>query len=218
MDETDGYLFQHKNVINTSLPCEAIYDIKLHHRVWSMVQVMACCLTALSHYLNLCWLIISEVLWHLLEGNFAGNVQEIYPVLLQYGHQMRPMDPPGDPRSYHRWSVWRPVDSLGFAENVLEWKWRDYSIDALISNVRCALVKCRPRLVHFDHFLIGCMVSADYWLADCPELRRATQPSVSWWSIRRARILHFLQHCPSLIWVWKLLLLDYRHIFQGPIS
>ena len=32
-------------------------------------------------------------------------------------------------------------------------------------------------MVHFDHFLIGCMVSADYWLADYPELRRTTQPS-----------------------------------------
>ena len=32
---------------------------------WStLVQVMACCLTAPSHYLNSCWLIISKVLWH----------------------------------------------------------------------------------------------------------------------------------------------------------
>ena len=34
-------------------------------RSWSTVaQVMACCLTAPSHYLNQCWLIISKVLWH----------------------------------------------------------------------------------------------------------------------------------------------------------
>ena len=33
--------------------------------IWStLVQVMACCLTAPSHYLNQCWLIISKVLWH----------------------------------------------------------------------------------------------------------------------------------------------------------
>ena len=32
---------------------------------WStLVQAMACCLTAPSHYLNQCWLIISKVLWH----------------------------------------------------------------------------------------------------------------------------------------------------------
>ena len=30
----------------------------------TLVQVMACCLTAPSHYLNQCWLIITEVLWH----------------------------------------------------------------------------------------------------------------------------------------------------------
>ena len=34
-------------------------------RSWSaLAQVMACCLTAPSHYLNHCWLIISKVLWH----------------------------------------------------------------------------------------------------------------------------------------------------------
>ena len=30
----------------------------------TLAQVMACCLTAPSHYLNQCWLIISKVLWH----------------------------------------------------------------------------------------------------------------------------------------------------------
>ena len=34
----------------------------------TLAQVMACCLTAPSHYLNQCWLIISKVMWHLLEG------------------------------------------------------------------------------------------------------------------------------------------------------
>ena len=29
-----------------------------------LAQVMACCLTAPSHYLNQCWLIIDKVLWH----------------------------------------------------------------------------------------------------------------------------------------------------------
>ena len=34
-------------------------------RAWStLVQVMACCLMAPSHYLNQCWLIISKVLWY----------------------------------------------------------------------------------------------------------------------------------------------------------
>ena len=30
----------------------------------TLAQVTACCLTAPSHYLNQCWLIISKVLWH----------------------------------------------------------------------------------------------------------------------------------------------------------
>ena len=68
------------------------------------------------------------------------------------GRQMRPMSPPGDPRPCHRWSVCRPIDSLGFAENVLEWNWRDNSADALISNVHCALSKWGSCLVHFDNF------------------------------------------------------------------
>ena len=40
-------------------------DAMWRWRSWStLVQVMVCCLTAPSHYLNQCWLIISKVLWH----------------------------------------------------------------------------------------------------------------------------------------------------------
>ena len=42
---------------NLLWPSDAIW----WHRSWSTLsQVMACCLTAPSHYLNQCWLIISE--------------------------------------------------------------------------------------------------------------------------------------------------------------
>ena len=34
----------------------------------TLAQVMACCLTASSHYLNQCWLIIGEVPWHSSQG------------------------------------------------------------------------------------------------------------------------------------------------------
>ena len=37
----------------------------------TLVQVMACCLTAQSHYLNQCWLNITEVPWCSSERNFA---------------------------------------------------------------------------------------------------------------------------------------------------
>ena len=38
---------------------------------------MAWCLTAPTHYLNQCWLIIKGVLWHSPESNFTGNAQDI---------------------------------------------------------------------------------------------------------------------------------------------
>ena len=47
--------------VNSLGPSDAIWP----WRSWStLVQVMACCLMAPSHYLNQCWLIISKVLWH----------------------------------------------------------------------------------------------------------------------------------------------------------
>ena len=42
-------------------------------------QVEDCCMTAPSHYLNRCWLIITEVLWHSPDGNYTGNAQGIGP-------------------------------------------------------------------------------------------------------------------------------------------
>ena len=46
---------------------------------WTLAQVMACCLTASSHYLNQCWLIIIGVLQHAHQSNFIGWVQEFNP-------------------------------------------------------------------------------------------------------------------------------------------
>ena len=40
----------------------------------TLVQIMACCLAAPSHYLNLCWLISKDVLWHSSDRNLRGNV------------------------------------------------------------------------------------------------------------------------------------------------
>ena len=41
------------------------------------------------------------------------------------------------------------------------------------------LIKMQIPFDPFWPFLIGCMVSADYWLTDYPELRRTTQPSTT---------------------------------------
>ena len=60
--------------VNSLRPSDAIW------RQWfwtTLAQVMACCLTAPSHYLNQCWLIIRGVLWHTSESSFAGIAQGI---------------------------------------------------------------------------------------------------------------------------------------------
>ena len=50
--------------IYTTLGLNVATDAIQHHRALStLVQVMSCCLTAPSHYLNQYWLIISNVLW-----------------------------------------------------------------------------------------------------------------------------------------------------------
>ena len=43
----------------------------------TLAQVMACCLTAPSHYLNQCWLIIHGVLWHSPKIHSTGSAQNI---------------------------------------------------------------------------------------------------------------------------------------------
>ena len=52
-------------LINSLWPSNAIWWQRSGS---TLAQVMACCLTAPSHYLNQCWLIISKVLWHSSEG------------------------------------------------------------------------------------------------------------------------------------------------------
>ena len=39
----------------------------------TLSQIMAFCLMAPIHYLDQCWILISEVLWHSPEGNFTAS-------------------------------------------------------------------------------------------------------------------------------------------------
>ena len=57
--------------LNSLLPNDAIWQ---HGSRSTMVQVMACCLTAPSHYLNQSWLINTKVQWCSSEGNFAWDI------------------------------------------------------------------------------------------------------------------------------------------------
>ena len=60
--------------LNSLGPSDAIW----RWRSWSrLVQVMACCLTAPSHYLNQSWLIISRVLWHSSEDINIRKFEDI---------------------------------------------------------------------------------------------------------------------------------------------
>ena len=53
------------SLLNTFWASDAIWRWS---SVSTLARVMACCLAAPSHYLNQCWLIISEVLWHFLKA------------------------------------------------------------------------------------------------------------------------------------------------------
>ena len=55
---------------NSLRPSDAVWR---HRSESTLVQVMAFCLTAPSHYPNQCWLIISEVQWQSPVGNFARD-------------------------------------------------------------------------------------------------------------------------------------------------
>ena len=136
------------------------------------------------------------MVWHFEYGNLlVYHVVTSAAEIRSPGRQMLSMNPPGDPRSYYRLSVWRPMDSLGFAENVLEWKWTDDSTDALTLNVYCALVKCRPCLVHFWAFFDWLHGLSRILIGGLPRTE-TDHPNIN------HGILHFLQHCVTY-WVWQ---------------
>ena len=64
-----------KNGFNLLRSNDAIWR---HRYGSSLTQAIACCLSTASHYLNKCWLIISDVFWDLPKGNFTGDAQDVY--------------------------------------------------------------------------------------------------------------------------------------------
>ena len=63
-------------IVNSLWPSDTIW---WHKSGSTLAQVMACCLTAPSHYLNQCWLIISKVQWHRFKSNFTRDTPAISP-------------------------------------------------------------------------------------------------------------------------------------------
>ena len=64
----------HHNEVNSLWPSDAIWQRESRS---TLAQVMARCLTAPSHYLNQCWLIINKVQWNSSEGNFTKDTSAI---------------------------------------------------------------------------------------------------------------------------------------------
>ena len=65
----------HIVLLNSLWPSDVIWRQRSRS---TLTRVMACCLTAPSHYLNQCWLIISGVVRHSPDSNFTENTQDIY--------------------------------------------------------------------------------------------------------------------------------------------
>ena len=59
--------------VNSLWPSDAIWQQGTES---PLAQVMACCLTAPSRYLNQCWLIMSKVLWHSSEGIIMSRSED----------------------------------------------------------------------------------------------------------------------------------------------
>ena len=74
------------NIERKWMPLDLINSLWLSVAIWrqrsgsTLAQVMACCLTAPSHYLNQCWLIISKVQWHSYEGSFTRDIFTHWPL------------------------------------------------------------------------------------------------------------------------------------------
>ena len=79
----------------------ATSDAIWRHRIWStLFQVMACCLTAPSHYLNQCWLIIECVPWHSPVSNITKSAHEFNP-----SHAFRDYTTSFSGQWVNRWSL-----------------------------------------------------------------------------------------------------------------
>ena len=60
--------------VNSLWPSNTIWR---HRSGSTLAEIMACCLTAPSHYLNQCWCLINEVVWHSSESSFRAIAQAV---------------------------------------------------------------------------------------------------------------------------------------------
>ena len=69
-----SYSISRTHWVNSLRPSDAIWR---HRSMSTLVQVMAWCCQAASHYLNQCWLVISKVLWGSREDNFTRDTSAV---------------------------------------------------------------------------------------------------------------------------------------------
>ena len=91
-------------LVNSLWPKDAIWQQTLGS---TLAHVTACWLTVPCHYLNQCWVIISEVLWHSSEANFTGDVQGIYPWYEFENYKFKiTVAPPRGQWVNHHWDIY----------------------------------------------------------------------------------------------------------------
>ena len=78
-----------KDMVHSLWPNDAI---GWHTSGPTFVLAIACCLTAPIHYLNQCWLSITEAFWHWAEGNFTETVPAITHFKVFETHMFKNID------------------------------------------------------------------------------------------------------------------------------
>ena len=79
--QRDGHYFKlHARAPSADVPRwgDKRIDATWQHRPGStLAQIMACCLTSPSHYLNQCWLFVKGFVWHSAESNFIQHAHAL---------------------------------------------------------------------------------------------------------------------------------------------
>ena len=113
-----------------------------HRSGTTLAQVMACCLTAPSLYLNQCWLIFSKVQWHSSKSNFTKR----YPsnqslnlawTLLVYKSSKFPWGQwVKDDKSMLKWRSWYHaiVEVAASTSLVFFLVWREYCLPHIVKS------------------------------------------------------------------------------------
>ena len=78
-----GLLYWYPITLFKSLKLTLVNPLWLSDTIWqhrfasTLARIKACCLTAPSHYLNQCWLIIKGALWHSPGSNLTIRAHEL---------------------------------------------------------------------------------------------------------------------------------------------